>query len=49
MKTLIYILSYIVMVMLLYFKTSLFISQYYDAKRMILLEKQRYKEWNKNI
>lgn len=49
MKTLIYILSYVVMVMLLYFKTSLFISQYYDAKRMILLEKQRYKEWNKNI
>ena len=49
MKILIYVLSYIVMVMLLFFKTSLFISQYYDAKRMILLEKQRYKEWNKNI
>lgn len=49
MKILIYVLSYIVMIGFLYFKTSLFISQYYDAKRMILLEKQRYKEWNKNI
>ena len=49
MKILIYVLSYIVMIGFLYFKTSLFISQYYDARRMILLEKQRYKEWNKNI
>lgn len=49
MKILIYVLSYIVMIGFLYFKTSLFISQYYDAHRMILLEKQRYKKWNKNI
>lgn len=49
MKILIYVLSYIVMIGFLYFKTSLFISQYYDAHRMILLEKQRYKEWNTNI
>lgn len=49
MKILIYVVFYVVAVLFLYFKTSLFISQYYDAKRMILLDKQKYKEWNKNV
>ena len=49
MDVTIYVFSYMAIIVLLYFKTSLFISQYYDAKRMLILEKQKYQEWNKKI
>lgn len=49
MDVTIYVFSYMAIIVLLYFKTSLFISQYYDAKRMLILEKQKYQEWNKEI
>jgi len=31
-----------------FFQISLFITQYYDPKRMLIIEKQRWSSWNKN-